>query len=207
MKSLIPRTRFNTAMLVITISAALSSYAAPPVPPNGPAVTVVNTLDNPVPVVQQGPVAISGNVNVANSAASPVLVRAVDSSTVQPVAESGLAVASTNGQGTIALYAVPAGKRLIVEYVSAWFRVPVGKKVYVAYLAGEHTPLRPIHLYLLPVFTGTDNTAVPPDDIYLVSQPVKYYVSAGHELGAGFLLSNVQGLGDFQFTGYLVDAP
>src|SRR5215471_6009618 len=113
MKTLIPRTGLNIAMVVlgITVAALLSSHSVPP-PDAGPRVTVVNTPNNPVPIIQQG----------------PVNVKAVDSSTAQPVSVQVVA-SSTTGIGPSArVYTVPAGKRLVVQYLSSFVDVvPPGR--------------------------------------------------------------------------------
>jgi len=81
MNRLVPKECLKAVSIVLSLSAALLSHAAPP-PDRGPHTTIVNSGTNPVPVVQQGPVSISGgvtlsgtpNVNVANTAAAPVPV-------------------------------------------------------------------------------------------------------------------------------------
>lgn len=188
---------------------------APQSPPSAP-VTVVNTTANPVPVIQQGPVTLNGtpnvniantpNVNVANTAASPVLVRSVDSGSAEPV-EASVAFPSGRGTSVIAgsLYTVPAGKRLVVEHVSAVCSVRTGTRLEYASIgtlpAGNGGPA----LYLIPVLTGPSSLG---GDSFVISQAVKFYVSAGEQLYvAAYETTVTDGVGTFSFTGYLVNAP
>src|SRR5437899_6396572 len=82
-----------------------------------------------LPIAQAAP--SPTNVNVVNTTASPVPVRDVDNPARQPFqaeAVGGFADgASTTGDITIG--AVPAGKRLVIEYVSAFGRMLPTQKV------------------------------------------------------------------------------
>src|SRR5436309_709952 len=111
-------TIFTTILLVLGCFALPSATQATPSPPSPTNVNVVNTP----------------NVNVANTTASPVLVRDVDNVARQPFRAQvvgGFADgASTTGDITIAT--VPAGKRLVIEYVSMVGAMPLGERILLA---------------------------------------------------------------------------
>ena len=76
-------------------------------------VVVVNTPANPVPVRS-----VDKDVVVTNTAANPALVRNVDEGSRQPFQRPfALQLAATEDSGE-ATYAVPAGKRWVIEYAS-----------------------------------------------------------------------------------------
>ena len=193
---------------------APAATTAPPTgsPPGGPFVTVVNTTANPVPVVQQGAVTLSGtpNVNVANTAASPALVRVVGTTT-QPVVVTKYAGPALAGLSAL-LYTVPAGKTLVVEYVSAWVTVGAGGKVYIGQLYNGNTasPLSG-QVFLIPTFTASaDFGASDQVDQYVISQPLKYFVAGGDSITFSSHLDDGTTSGSSAtctITGYLVDAP
>ena len=195
--------------------SCLTLNAAPNTPPSA-SVTVVNTGANPVPVVQQGGVTLNGtpSVNIANSAVSPVPVRAVDSSTAQPVFQSRSVESSANTTPVaFFLYRVPAGKLLVVEHVSARVNVVPGVKILAGFMQDEFAD-SPFFggIELLPVFTGTNrprDPSIPQTDTYLVSQPVKFFVTGGDRFFISFFRDRDDGdaTGNASFTGYLVDAP
>ena len=202
MKTVTLKTLLSVATLAVVASAVvlLTTHAAPNTPPSA-SVTVVNTDANPVPVVQQGGVTLNGTVPV----------RAVDSSTAQPVVRGGAATSSTGIGPVVDLYTVPAGKLLVVEHVSARLSVVPGVKVLFGDFRGQRgdLPFSTGEIVLLPVFTGTSEPRNPQKDIYLVSQPVKFYVAAGDHVIAGFSqdLFDTEASVFCSFTGYLVDVP
>lgn len=136
------------ALAYIALIGALAVTSARPVSgqkggPPGPDVRVVNTTAEPVPVTLQGTGKFTGDVNVVNTpsvniANSPIVK--VDTSTplvVQEVgqvqkqftqAHSGFMLFKGSGT-TVALYTVPAGKRLIIQHASGEAQVDPGKPV------------------------------------------------------------------------------
>ena len=98
-------------------------------------VSVVNTASNPVPTLAQGTTNIAGNVSVtntptvnlasgasvgiSNTTANPVLVRNVNDA-VSQIFQKQMQINMAQGEfGKSASFFVPAGKRLVIEYVSA----------------------------------------------------------------------------------------
>jgi hypothetical protein len=198
-----------SAFLIYAIICLVPTTSpAPQVPPSAP-VTVVNTTTNPVPVVQQGALTINGtpNVNVANSAASPVLVRSVDSGAVQPVQLIveffivGTLFARTN------FYTVPDGKRLVIEYFSSFIEPPTGQHVLRAFVftqnaAGGTTG----ELYAPLQFNGSDGVGF---DSFTSGGLVKAYVEAGGKVTGQIDRDTSDGvtLGTITVSGYLINVP
>jgi hypothetical protein len=106
-------------------------YTAPPSPTAN--VNVVNTADNPVPTLAQGITSVAGNVNVTNTPtvnlapgttvaldnSTPVLVRSVDDAVRQIFQEQVEINMPVGSFGDNAVILTPAGKRVVIEHVSA----------------------------------------------------------------------------------------
>jgi hypothetical protein len=141
----------------------------------GPDVTVVNTTANPMPVVQQGPVSISGgisisgtpNVTVANTpsvtVANTPTVNLANGATVKISPETPVPVSLSTGQIFrfhvakahddadpsplgLPIYTVPAGKRLLVQYINAFTRgdqlsllLSPGRAIEIPLVGGQAT--------------------------------------------------------------------
>lgn len=93
---------------------------------------------------------------------------------------------------------VPAGKRLVIEFVAIEVPVPSGQKAFIIIkttIGGYTTEFR---LAATPVINAGGY------DIYQVSQPVKLYADPGTEVG--FFISRMPGAGESQivlsFSGY-----
>src|SRR5262245_22615287 len=125
-----PRNQIVTVSLTMMAIAFMVQrvHSAPNSPP-GPDVRVVNTQNNPVPVSVINFPAGTNAVVVANPTNKPVLVRQVDSGAVQPFTFSdtmGFAPDKEFGTTfTYPRYTVPAGKRLVIEYISMSTQLPL----------------------------------------------------------------------------------
>src|SRR5437899_11619632 len=110
--------KFKTTVPRLIFLFTLGCFALLPIAQAAPSPTNVNVVNTP-------------NVNVVNTTASPVPVRDVDNPARQPFqaeAMGGFADgASTTGD--IPIGAVPAGKRLVIEHVSAFGRMLPTQKV------------------------------------------------------------------------------
>ena len=142
-------------------------------------VKVINDASEPVP--------IAGTVNLSNPDGDPLRVRDVDNPARQPVhfEES---------------YTVPAGKRLVVEYVSAEFRAGNQCDVITAGLSLSGGGIR--HQFF-PRFVGTYGGS---SVAYGLSEETRLYVDANRTV---FFTSFAQGCEVFfagrHASGYLVD--
>ncbi len=144
------------------------------------------------------------SVNVTNTEAAPVPVRDVDSPGRQRF--SSRVVISIPGNGILVSdhYVVPAGKRLVLEDVSAGVHIPQGYRAHFSILRstpGGDNALR--HLTLTYQFTQASI------DLLVAGEPVRMYFEPGDKLGYIINLSgNVGNTSvDLTLSGYLVDAP
>src|SRR5213083_3739953 len=117
------------------------------------------------------------NVNVVNTTASPVPVRDVDNPARQPFEAQGMGGfadgASTTGDITIAT--VPAGKRLVIEYVSMVGAMPLGERILLAGTKDDGTVDDPVVTVPTESGTNADGTL----DYFIASQLVRVYMDPG----------------------------
>jgi hypothetical protein len=209
-------------LFVFAPSAGYGQSARPPADVNvvnTPNVKVANTSADPVPTLAQGTTTVAGTVQaqqsgswdvgitgtptfqVGNVANNPVPGRDVDNPARQPFTK---VVTDSNS------FAVPSGKRLVIEYVSGGGFISTGQKflevgfLFTALIDGDRAG---VQHHFVPVFTGTQNTGMNQFDVYAVSQQTRIYVEPGG-LVQGFLekTSGVAGV-SFTVSGYLVDVP
>lgn len=123
---------------------------------------------------------------------SPLSVRDIDNPAFQPFQ------ASANTSGAI-LVTVPAGKRLVIEFVSGSQVVPSSTQTdgSIQIRAGGIFAHYATPLSVRP--SGNNNT------VYSVSQPMRMYVSAGQQLQVFF--SGAAILVNLNVTGYYVNVP
>ena len=194
-----------------------ASYAAPP----ASSVVVTNTSAQPVPIhLTDSSVPVSGTVNLAattsvgiagNSALTPFFVRDVDNPAAQPFSAKAL-FSWANGEflANAFIVAVPPGKRLVIEFVSANVNMPPGQKPYHTVLYATDPTfgnLRSIHL------NATLQGSSPGGgfDSYVANQPVRIYASPGEYLAVQVYRNSTastftDAIAD-DVAGYLVDLP
>jgi hypothetical protein len=114
----------------------------------------------------------------------------------QPVQFGGkVSLNGTGGDNMAVVYTVPAGKRLVIEFVSAAFPAP-GTDEVVAFSTSNGP------LYFLPLGHEPDCVANCP--FWLGSEQTRVYANAGEQVTAHALGLPVSGT--FSFSGYLVNA-
>lgn len=179
-------TRF--VMLVGALSL-ISSHTAwgqkPPAP-----VTVQNT---PLPVT------------VENTTADPLPTRDVDNPARQPVTFH-LSELANEGQASAGLssgFTPPAGKRLVVEFVSGFLSLPTGQNAFAEIFSIG--PNGGFFHALVPVATG-DFPAFARPNIFSMSQQLRLYSESSGPLQIGFTRNGTTGTALLQltFSGYLV---
>jgi len=142
----------------------------------------VNVVNTPLPV--------TGTISVGNLGDSPLPVRDVDNPTRQPV-HFGIQ------------YTVPAGKRLVIEYISAKFRTPPTCGFLQAKLLDDLFNESELHSFY-PTFVGTVSTG----RVYGLSQETKIYVEENKSLGFETVSENCNVISSqFAVSGHLVDIP
>jgi hypothetical protein len=164
-------------LLSLTAAAMLVGATAQAASPN-PTMTVVNTTANPVPV--------TGNITVGNSVipvevsnANPISVVTTETAIMRLVDEPGripyqVKVASAQGQSDPVLPVVPAGRRLVIEHLSARSFGPPGS------MLGMFKAQRGSFEAVYPMsFAGTSDGA---GDLWVGNASTKLYLDAGQSL-------------------------
>jgi hypothetical protein len=195
--------------------------------PHTQDVLVVNPTSLPVPTAAQGTTTIAGSVSVANTPAvtfAPGASVGIDpaSNTVQlanttanPVPVFNLNDASQPFQvgagitqsGTnvslIDIATVPAGHRLVIEFISTIGQVPPGQHVELMEIITVTDPFGGATHELL---VNAQPPAVSGDFLFRASQQVKLYANAGSQVKALFRRSTSAGNATFGVTisGFLV---
>ena len=210
----LPTCGFTVLVVALLLASPLTSNAVP----SDKDVRVINTTLEPVPTAAQGTTTIAGSVsvtntptvnlatgasvNVANSAANPVPV----SFTSDPL-EPFQAAASTTETGTnvstLNVATVPAGKRLVIEFVSMTGQVPAGQHLEIMEITTSSGLGGVSHAFVI----HTQPDAVSGDALFRANQSLKLYANAGTQVSALFRRSSTLGLANYHLTisGYLVD--
>lgn len=157
----------RTLLTLAIAGLSVAAYAAPP-PGGGPLTPVdVNVTNSvlPVEVSNTSPVPVSGVVTSAdNPALSPVTLRASFNFT------------ALNNQAL--LTTVPAGKRLVIDYVSYYSGgSSAGELVFLSLRNGEFGPLLMIAEINPPHASASAGLTIQDG-----SQPAKAYFEAGQEV-------------------------
>jgi hypothetical protein len=217
---LVPSLLVPIAIIALLLASGRSTVTAAPTPPTTP-VLVTNTTSQPVPTAAQGTTSVSGTVGISgtptvglaagsqvaitNALTSPVPTRDVDGPAMQPFNYYATLDFSPGFAAAGALdpqpFTVPPGKRLIIEFVSAFAQVPGGQHVIfgridtsqatanLIYLTMEHSATffqagNPVEGFVSthPIFTVLEpNTQVSPT------------AARDSGTGAGFLQVHIAG--------------
>lgn len=187
-----------TAATLTLLGLIVSMTGAGPATAENPKPVVV--VNDPLVQAQQSGswnVGINGAIQVGNSASSPVPVRDVENPAREPFSAS-LNCSNTISNGCAGSVSVPAGKRMVVEFVSG--RVSVGSgneltSVLIVTGGKEHFLLA----HKSPA-TPTSGTR------FDVSQPLRLYSDPGGDVS---LHVEISGIGAStligRISGYLVD--
>jgi hypothetical protein len=154
------------------------------------------------------------NATVTNSAANPGPTRDADTTGRQPVMGAS-SVPFPDGQGALSgslvltgptftlLPQVPAGKRLVAQFLALTVDVPAGQQVQLSVVSklGAASMGQPIALSAPQTIAGTDS--------YRTSQPILVYVGAGETVDYFVERLPSTGVGRIvvTMTGSLIDVP
>ncbi len=203
---------FGVLAVVLGFVTSGQVGAQDPGPPGGLDVHVVNT---PLPVtgtvgisgtptVNLGAgntVGINGTVKVGNSASSPVLVRDVDDAARSAFhASADVGIPDTRSEGLATITTVPAGKRLVIEYVSILAQAPTGQKLFAQITVFVDSVGQNHFITLTPqgAFSSTD--------VFTAAQPTRLYADAGTNVTASLFRNATTGVvgNTVAISGYLV---
>jgi hypothetical protein len=142
---------------------------------------IVNSSSRPVPV--------AGRVSVSNAPG------------VQPYTCTLELLSSNVFFSETCPEVVPAGKRLVIEHVSADVLVPLGAYAFVSLRASPQAPPVDVRVPLVREFSGIG-------DGYVGSVPVRYYVESGQAPAISRLNSSAATVRvTATVIGYLIDTP
>src|SRR5262249_34116686 len=122
-------------------------------------------LGGPVSVVHDSTLAGGGTQASPLGIASPLTVRDLDNPARQPFVATMLSV-----NANTSFFTVPAGKLLVIEYVSGQGTLPAGEKLLSVRLQVTTQGSTVLHRFL-PAFTGTEVNG----DVFLVGQQTRLY--------------------------------
>jgi hypothetical protein len=214
-----------SSLFVVLCCAQLMAQAAPPSAPptkapndvnvvNTPSVNVVNT-----PTVQlagTSTVQVSGttNVHVQNDSTTPVVVQDVSTPKRTPFqAQPGFPALPFIGDNPVVeSITVPAGKRLVIEHVSARAVLPFQSQSSFVYFSVSTTVagVTVDHSLNVPQTFICSSCTPTGGSINAVSQETKFYADGGTTVQA--VAQGVGGSAEaidikFAISGYLEDAP
>lgn len=174
------RAIFIFLALVLMVIGGLTPTASPKAAQSAQDVTVVNTEKNPVPVFD------------------------VENPAKQPFQTSVLSFIEAGSPSGHAFFRVPAGKRLVIEYISGILSVPFGQSIVTFELtttASRLTANHSVQISFAGVLAGSSQ--------FTAGQLVKIYADPGTIVGVGAFRNTYTGTGRVSVTisGYLLDVP
>jgi hypothetical protein len=172
-------------------------------------VKVVNTLREPVPTTVQGTAQVSisnsPTVQVGNADGDHIPVKMTTPARV-PFQASANGVFGAGSVAASGLIAVPAGKRLFIEYTSAFVVLPTGQNLHqisiATTVAGGTVQHQLTRSFSGPHFSGTD-------DVFTSAQETRLYADGGSAVVFSAARNSTVGQGTLTVTvsGYLEDLP
>jgi len=179
------------ALLTPRTGQSQTETVGPPKP-----VLVLNSPTEPVPV--------TGSINVGNLGANPLPVRDVDNGR-QPFHETkSLFLSGSTGQA-ITIFTVPAGKRFIVETVSARTELAPLDAVNRVELITE-LGNKPVFHGILVSKQGLDLNG---QNVFVGTHSIRAYADPGTDVQLEFSHSNVSddAVATMTISGYFIDLP
>src|SRR6185295_5369549 len=107
--------------------------------------------------------------------------------------------------GTVPIFSVPSGQRLVIEHASARCFTSLGQRVTHLVLTAETQPSSAGFYELIPISTGSSSGF----DFFSASQSIKVYASAGTSVLVFAQKSDSGPVGacSFQISGHLFNVP
>ena len=196
---------FGVSVLAVALLLAipLTSNAVP----SDKDVRVINTTAEPVPTAAQGTTTISGNVAVTNT---PTVNLGGGSISInnfndgqQPFQAAANGTQNGTNVSTISVANVPAGKRLVIEFISVSAQVPPGQHLELAQVLTNHGSGGVFHDLLI----HEQPDAVIGDALFRAVHDLRLYANGGTQIQLLVRRSSGVGLATFgvSISGYLVD--
>jgi len=211
---LLPASGFAILGIALFLASPPVSHAVP----TDKDVRVINSTLEPVPTAAQGTTTISGNVSVtntptvnfapgasvtvANTAANAIPVVNINDAGQPFQASAGMVQSGTN-VSTLTVATVPAGKRLVIEWVSMTAQVPPGQHAEIMEITTSSGSGGASHAFVI----HQQPNAVVGDALFRVNQSLRLYANAGTQVSALFRRNTGAGTANFHLSisGYLVN--
>ncbi|MBL8189010.1 MAG: hypothetical protein JNK38_13450 [Acidobacteria bacterium] len=172
-------------------------------------VKIINSTSEPVPttVTNSPTVKLASNaaVTINNGESNPVLVQGVNDG-VTPFHQSVSGNFPSGSVSASGVIPVPAGYRLVIEYVSASVLLPTGQNLHQASVSTQFKDVAVQHHLVRnehgPHFSGNNNQ-------FVVGQQVRLYADGGTPVIFSLARNNGTGSAGYSATvsGYLVNIP
>ncbi len=195
------------AVCALPILIAGPLQAAPP----GQHVLVVNGAGQPVPVSIGAPVSVAGTVPVSIAAPVTVAGTVLTAPASTPLRISSfqiLSIAAGSREARLALYTVPAGKRLLIESETAMLHATNGVKPHVTIEADNTTGGALFYAIMPQVERGWWDGQ---GQLFEGSSAIPMFADPGQAVTARIWLNTDTAGGtvraEIGISGYLVDAP
>lgn len=190
------RTLITTAAVACLWAGASSAGAQEQRPPT--PVSIVESV--PLPISGTVTVGAGASVTVNNTDAAPVPTRDVDRVAREVFQTSIVPTAFSGSVGTSNVVTVPAGKRLVVEYASAWVNASAAGG-----LLGANLSIGFSNVNGLPCLPQGQNAL---NYVYVCAGPTRQYVNAGETLRFGVeTFASAGGFFRVFVSGYYEPAP
>jgi len=205
-KSLVAPLLLALSGIGVSLLVSNPAPAAPPPPP--PPSIPVTVINSPLPV--QGTVAVSSMpaIPLSNTATTPVYVRDVDNSALQPFVRECLLDALNISGGSFPscqMAGPPAGKRFVIESISAELELSSGSKpslLVLEYVSGGQGA----EVFLPATFLNSNPFYSFPDH-YVVSQEVRLYADSQPMVFNVNITDNNPGAVNVTVSGHLATVP
>ena len=185
-----------SGFVILVVGLMFTSPAPSNAVPGPQDVIVINPAAMPVPTAAQGTTTISGNVNVTNTMAAPVPVFSLGEA-IRPFHAFANSTQSGTNVSTVDVATVPAGHRLVIEFVSMVGQVPPTQHVEILQVTTSTDPVGGVSHQLL---VNAQPAAVIGDAIFRASQEVRLYANPGTTVRALFRRNSSVGDATFGIT-------
>jgi hypothetical protein len=180
------RRRIAPALIISLFASFLPAIFAASGPP---AVTVTQPVD----------------VVVKNPDTAPVQVQDVDNPAFQPFQREFIFTFPAGFLGDNEDFTVPAGKRLVIEFVSFRYHIPAGQTPALNFLQIGNVS----YYFSMTQQAANQPHTDGPQDLWVGTSPTRLYVNPGVNLRVAVRKNSAvgTGLGSVSISGYYVNAP
>ena len=202
-KRVLPVFAVSVLAVALLLAIPLTSNAVP----SDKDVRVINSTAEPVPTAAQGTTTISGNVAVTNTPTVNIGGGSISVNNFndgrQPFQAAANGTQNGTNVSTLGVANVPAGKRLVIEFISVSAQVPPGQHLELAQVLTNQGSGGIFHDLLI----HEQPDAVIGDALFRAVHDLRLYANGGTQVQLVVRRSSGLGLATFgvSISGYLVD--